>query len=156
MCFLIIIILGGGCLEYLKNRFWQNSFVLQIEPYDVGISPEMEQQVANLLQSLEIQPVPQVKYCYSTPKLTPRNFTLLSAHVQLTVIDLQVWCAFLVALRILYVYLFSSKPCVEIIVVSIHNTVYTIFEMEKYPRSLENIASSLWLTCSCCLLHAII
>jgi len=41
--------------------------LLQIEPYDVGISPEMEQQVANLLQSLEIQPVPQVKCYYSTP-----------------------------------------------------------------------------------------
>ena len=32
----------------------------------------MEQQVGNLLQSLEIQPVPQVKYCYTC------------THVQLT------------------------------------------------------------------------
>ncbi|XP_078384818.1 ATP-dependent RNA helicase A protein-like [Oculina patagonica] len=31
----------------------------EIEPYDVGISPDMEQQVSSLLQSLEIQPVPQ-------------------------------------------------------------------------------------------------
>ena len=38
-----------------------NSFDGQIEPYDVGISPEMEQQVSSLLESLEIQPVPQVK-----------------------------------------------------------------------------------------------
>lgn len=39
--------------------FWTH---LQIEPYDVRISPEMEQQVANLLEGLEIQPVPQVQF----------------------------------------------------------------------------------------------
>lgn len=49
----------------------------------------MEQQVGNLLQSLEIEPVPQVKCCDSTPKLKPRNITLLLTHVQLTVIYLQ-------------------------------------------------------------------
>ncbi|CAH3166121.1 unnamed protein product [Porites evermanni] len=31
----------------------------EIEPYDVGISPEMEQQLGDLLQALQIQPVPQ-------------------------------------------------------------------------------------------------
>ncbi|XP_074611136.1 ATP-dependent RNA helicase A-like [Acropora palmata] len=31
----------------------------EIEPYDVGISPEIEQQIGNLLHSLEIQPIPQ-------------------------------------------------------------------------------------------------
>jgi len=51
-------------LELVKEQVLRNALTLQIEPYDVGISPEMEQQVANLLQSLEIQPVPQVKCCY--------------------------------------------------------------------------------------------
>lgn len=47
----------------------------------------MEQQVANLLQSLEIQPVPQVKCCYSTPFKTQKIHTLLSCSTLICLLD---------------------------------------------------------------------
>ena len=39
---------------------------LQIEPYDVGISPELQQQIGKLLNELQIQAVPEVKGCVAT------------------------------------------------------------------------------------------